>query len=115
MREIAYLGTKGHVVAVDVETGKELWRTYVRTSTITNVAVSGDVVLVYAKGHLFGLRKGSGKVMWENKLDGLGYGCGILGVEGGQNAALASAVQQQAAAAAATAAAGAAAASASSG
>ena len=116
MKEVVYLGIKGHVAAIEIETGRERWRTQVRSnSSITNVAVVDEVVLVYARGHLFGLRKETGKILWENELSGLGYGYGILGVEGGQGATLAAAAaKQQAAAAAGAAGASAAAASASS-
>ena len=102
MCEVAYMGVKGTVVAVDVATGKERWRTYVRSSTITNVAPCDKVVLVYAKGHLFGLDKENGRILWENQLEGLGYGYGIIGVEGGQSAAATSAAAQQQQAAAAS-------------
>lgn len=102
MSEIAYLGIKGHVVAFEVQTGREVWRTLVRSSSITNVVPCGDVLLVYAKGHLFGLKKTTGQKLWGNSLDGLGYGFGLIATEGTQNAAVASAIaaQQQAASAA---------------
>ena len=115
MNEVIYLGIKGQVVAIEVATGRERWRQQVRSnSSITNVAVIGEVVVVYARGHLYGLRKDTGQILWENQLSGLGYGYAILGVEGGQEATLAAAAAQQQASAAGAAAAGAAAAAGSS-
>ena len=88
MREAAYLGVKGSVAAIEVSTGMELWRCKLRTSTVTNVVVAGESILVYANGYLFGLKAATGEILWENGLEGLGYGYGILAV-GDKNPAVA--------------------------
>ncbi len=76
-----FLGIKGHVVSLDEKTGKELWRSKLRTSTITNVVYDGSSLYAYCGGHIFSLNPDSGKVLWENELSGLGYGAGIIATE----------------------------------
>ena len=53
-------------------------------------------------GHLFCLQAKSGKVLWENKLSGLGYGACIIATSN-QSAAISAAIQAQQAAGAAAA------------
>lgn len=111
-----YLGTKGHVVKIDPVRGEELWRTKLKSTTITNVVVTAQRLLAYAGGHLYALDLERGEILWENELDGLGYGfCTIAtrGMGDGSQGLQAMAAAQQAAAAAAIAASSAAAASAS--
>jgi outer membrane protein assembly factor BamB len=111
-----YLGIKGHILCIDGKTGREQWRTKLRSSTITNVVFDGDSLHAYSNGHLFALNPNTGDILWENSLDGLGYGFCIIVTEGSSSyIQSASAIQaQQAAAAAATSAAAASSTSASS-
>ena len=92
MQKIAYLGIKGHVVAFELETGKERWRTHLKGGQLTNVAETETVILAYAVGHLFGLSPENGTILLKNELEGLGYGYAILGVSG--SGAISSAAQQ---------------------
>ena len=80
------LGIKGHAVCISKKTGEKLWSTKLKsTSGVTNILVEGDAVFVYSGGHLFGLDLDSGKIKWENRLDGMGYGPCIMASEN-QNA-----------------------------
>lgn len=73
-----YLGTKGHVLAVDASTGVEIWRT---TLPFSGLAASGVVMIhpdggylyVGYAGHAFCLDSTTGKVVWVNELPQLGY------------------------------------------
>ena len=97
-----FLGIKGHVLCVDQATGREEWRTKLRSSTITNVVCVGELLHAYAKGHLFALDPKTGDVLWENSLNGLGYGFCIIASEGDSGyVQSAGAVQAQQAAASA--------------
>jgi|688.fasta_scaffold302345_2 hypothetical protein len=99
-----YLGIKGHILCIDGKTGREQWRTKLRSSTITNVVFDGESLHAYSNGYLFALNPNTGDILWENSLDGLGYGFCIIATEGASSyIQSASAIQAQQAAAAAAA------------
>ena len=77
-----YLGIKGHILCIDGKTGREQWRTKLRASTITNVVFDGESLHAYSHGHLFALNPDTGEILWENSLEGLGYGFCIIATEG---------------------------------
>jgi outer membrane protein assembly factor BamB len=103
MKDRIYLGIKGQVLCLEKDTGREIWRTPVRRGVLVNVVVDGDFVLVYSNGHLFSLDSESGRILWENKLPGLGHGYAIIATRNSQTA-IAAAQQIQAHQAAAVAA-----------
>ena len=78
MNQRIYLGISSHVICIERETGREIWRIQLRQGKITNVAVCGDMVVAYSGGFLLGLRAEDGEVLWENELPGLGYGYCII-------------------------------------
>lgn len=82
-----FLGIKGHVLCLNKETGKELWRTKMISANITNILYEGDFVFAYASGHFFCLNSSDGNIIWENGLNGMGYGSCIIASEN-QNSAL---------------------------
>lgn len=109
--EKLFLGVGNHVVCIEKNTGKEIWRTKVKSSTIINIHYENDHVFAYAGGHLFCLKSANGKEVWCNTLKGLGYGTCII-ASGQQNASIiANQVASQQAVAASVAATGAVAAS----
>ncbi len=102
MSNEVYLGVKGSVVAIDKTTGHEKWRTHLRGSGFVTTLVDTDIILAHTNGHLYGVDKHDGRQLWHNELPGLGYGLGMLAVEGGPGQeVLAQVIQAQRAAAAA--------------
>jgi len=94
-----FLGIKGHIVCLNKQTGEELWRKKLRSSTLTNIVFDGDSLHAYCRGHMFGLNPDTGDILWENELHGLGYGYCMIASEGSNNHAQAiSAAQAQQAA-----------------
>ncbi|NVJ51466.1 MAG: PQQ-binding-like beta-propeller repeat protein [Gammaproteobacteria bacterium] len=77
-----FLGINSHVVCIDKKAGTELWRTKLKSSTITNVCCDEGKLFAYAGGHLFCLNADSGAIIWENPLKGLGYRTCIIANEG---------------------------------
>lgn len=99
------LGMSGYVIAINKEDGNEVWRTKLKSSSITVVSSDHNRVYAASSGHLFCLDKATGEQVWTNPLKGLGYGTCIIDV-GSQNASFAdSAVSETAAVTATTAAA----------
>lgn len=64
----------GHVLAIDPETGAELWRRHLKTSTVMSLVRRGPRLVAASAGELWCLDAASGEVLWHNKLKGLGFG-----------------------------------------
>lgn len=108
--EKLFLGISNHVVCLNKKNGTEIWKTKLRSSTITNVYFESDRVFAYSGGHLFCLNANDGAIIWQNQLKGLGYGTCIIASEHQNSAVIANqiAAQQTGAAASTVAATGAA-------
>jgi outer membrane protein assembly factor BamB len=72
------IGINGYVAAINKDDGQELWRTKLKTSTITVVTSDERKVYASASGYLFCLDKATGQELWTNKLKGLGFGTCII-------------------------------------
>ncbi len=74
-RDLAWVGIGGSVIALDVATGGERWRTRLkRGSAMVVLAADGDRLLATAAGELFCLDASTGRILWRNRLRGLGMG-----------------------------------------
>ena len=80
-KNLVYLGMKAYVVCINVLTGEEVWRSKVKRSQIISVIVEEKIVIAHSGGHLFGLDRNSGQLLWKNTLPGLGYGYCFLATE----------------------------------
>ena len=69
-----FIAVGGHVAAIDPATGQELWRTKLKASSISTVAVVNGALYGAAGGELFRLEPATGEILWRNKLKGLGMG-----------------------------------------
>ena len=92
------IGIKGHAVRIDPSTGTELWRTKLKSSSYTTIAVDGSRAYAGSGGELFCLEVSTGRILWTNKLKGLGLGIVAIG---GASDVIAAASSAAAAAAAA--------------
>lgn len=95
------VGVGSHAVCINFDTGEELWRTKLKSSSFVTIHVDGARVLAGAGGELFCLDARSGTILWHNKLKGLGFG--VVTFAGGPAAAVAAAMHAQRAAAVAAA------------
>ena len=73
-RERLYIGVGGHVVAVDANSGEEVWRTKLKGAMFVTVIERDGRIFGGANGELFCLDADSGEIVWHNKLKGLGLG-----------------------------------------
>lgn len=97
-----FLGISNHVVCLSKKTGDQLWKTKLKSSTITNVYYEAENVFAYSGGHLFCLAASDGDIIWENPLKGLGYGTCIIASEHQNTSVIASQIATQQAVAATT-------------
>jgi len=95
-----FLGINNHVVCLSKKTGEQLWKTKLKSSTITNVYYEEGFVFAYSGGHLFCLNASDGIVIWENTLKGFGYGTCIIASEHQNSTVIASQIAAQQATAA---------------
>jgi outer membrane protein assembly factor BamB len=96
------LGINGYVVAINKNDGNEIWRTKLKSSSITVVTSDADKIYATTAGHLYCLDKLTGQQLWVNSLKGLGYGTAIIDL--GNQASAASGAAEAAKVAATTAA-----------
>jgi outer membrane protein assembly factor BamB len=73
-RDFVYVGIKGHVLALDSATGKELWRTKLKGADFVHVASDGRRLFASARGEMFCLDGSTGAILWQNRLAGMGLG-----------------------------------------
>ena len=101
--ELLIIGMKGRVLGIDKANGDRAWETHLKSSGFVNVSVESDRVYASTRGELFCLEAGSGRLVWHNRMKGLGYGMVCFGSDPANQAIQAAqlAAQQQAAAAAA--------------
>ncbi len=97
-----FLGISNHVVCLSKKKGDQLWKTKLKSSTITNVYYETGNVFAYSGGHLFCLAASDGSIQWENPLKGLGYGACIIASEHQNASVIASQIATQQALAATT-------------
>lgn len=94
-----FLGTSGHVSAVDRETGREVWRVSLPSTGyhIVSLLVDRGCVFAASKGYLFCLEAATGKILWNNTMPGLGHRHVYLAAQGAPqgDSALLGAIHQQ--------------------
>lgn len=77
--EKLFLGIKGYVVCLDKVIGKKLWEIKLKLIFgVINLLFEDNYVFVYVGGYLFCVNVENGRIKWENKLDGYGYGVCII-------------------------------------
>lgn len=78
--DLLFVGINGHVIAINKGDGSEVWRTKLKSGSITVVSSDHSRIYAAASGHLFCLDKATGEQIWTNSLKGLGYGTCIIDV-----------------------------------
>jgi outer membrane protein assembly factor BamB len=105
---IVYVGVKAHVVAIDQNDGRILWQTKLKKGVsghrFVTLLLQDRRVYAHSYGELFCLDAETGRVLWSNPLEGLGYDLASLATGGAVTSPLLAAEyhrQMQAAASAA--------------
>ncbi len=75
-----YLGVKGSVVALDSDTGGQLWATHLKSSDFVNVVLDGSNLYAATRGEIFCLDPETGNARWHNPLKG--FGLGLVSIAG---------------------------------
>jgi hypothetical protein len=77
--KIVYVGVKAQVSAIDQVHGTTLWQTKLKSGAVSGddfvtLLVDHDRVYAHTYGELYCLDAKTGALLWNNPLDGLGYG-----------------------------------------
>jgi outer membrane protein assembly factor BamB len=73
-RELLFIGVSGKVLALDADTGTEVWRTKLKTSGTVLLHRNATRLFASVSGELFCLDPENGGTRWHSKLKGLGLG-----------------------------------------
>jgi outer membrane protein assembly factor BamB len=90
-----YIGIKGHVVALDIATGTERWRSKLKGGDFVNVVSDGSRIFASTQGEIFCLDGATGASLWHNKLPGMGLGLASILPGGSPDGATPSALAEQ--------------------
>lgn len=89
MNSHLFIGSNGHVCAIDPQSGAEIWRRRLQENFLgstrsedVSVIVKDGTVYAGSQGHLFALSAASGEVLWHNSLKGLRFNDIALAFEG---------------------------------
>lgn len=71
-----FLGTGGHVIAVEKRGGKTVWKTSLPKTgyQVVVMFVEDGVLFCGTAGRVFGLDPRDGRILWSNDLPGVGQG-----------------------------------------
>jgi len=72
-RQLVFVGIRGRVVALNRETGEEVWRVNLSSEFVT-VLWDGDSLVAATSGEVWRLEPESGAQIWHNQLRGLRRG-----------------------------------------
>ena len=81
-KRLVFLGVKGTAVALDRDSGQEVWRTGLKGSDFVNLVLDGGDLFATARGEVYCLDPASGRVRWKNPLRGMGWGLVTIGTPG---------------------------------
>jgi outer membrane protein assembly factor BamB len=88
--ELLYIGSNGHVAAIDPATGRQVWRTQLGGGGLFSSTRAQDVTVLQHEayvfagcaGHLFCLDARTGTERWNNGLEGMGHNDVTLAIAG---------------------------------
>lgn len=74
--DLLFLGTHGHVIAIDKQGGSKQWEVSLpRTGyQVVTMILEDGVLLCGTGGKVFALDPENGSILWDNQLPGLGRG-----------------------------------------
>jgi len=90
-----FIGIRGGVIALDRESGRQLWKAGLKGSDFVNVMLDKDRLIAATKGEVFCLDAASGQVLWQNELPGEGRGLVTIATASGSSAAMPSLREKQ--------------------
>ena len=81
--ELVFVGIRGSVVALNRETGEQVWATRLGSTEFVNIVVEDKRVFATTYGEIFCLDQVTGELVWTNRLKG--YGTGLATIATSEN------------------------------
>jgi len=78
--QFLFVGTHGHVLALDKQSGRKIWdRSLPRTGySVVSIVYEDGMLFCASGGRAFGLDPTTGVIQWQNDLPGMGSGMVFL-------------------------------------
>ncbi len=77
-----FTGIRGRVVALDRDSGKEIWSVHLSGGDFVNVVYLEGSLYAATKGEVYCLEAATGKIRWHNALKGYGRGLMTIAASG---------------------------------
>ena len=77
-----FLGISGTAIALDETTGTRIWETRLKGGDFVNLTLTDRRLYAPTKGEIFCLDPGTGKILWQNPLRGMGRGIVCIAAPG---------------------------------
>lgn len=90
-----YVGIKGSVIALNRETGEQVWATHLKGSEFVNVVHEEDRLFATTAGEIFCLDPKTGQGLWHNRLKGFGTGLSTIAMKDGLRTSLLTVLAQK--------------------
>lgn len=75
---LIFIGIKGSVVALQRDTGQQVWVTHLKGSDFVNVVLQEGKLFASCCGEVFCLDPATGEGLWHNRLKGFGTGLATM-------------------------------------
>lgn len=79
--DLVFIGIKGSVIALERNTGQQVWATHLKGSDFVNVVLQDGAVLASCYGEIFCLDPLTGEGKWHNPLKGFGTGLATIATD----------------------------------
>jgi outer membrane protein assembly factor BamB len=100
LSDLVFTGFNKRVAALDRQTGKVVWQWKAYHNGYVTLLLDGEMLVVSVNGYMYGLDALTGREIWQNQMEGFGYGVASLVSQNGvTGASLQSVVAEQHAAA----------------
>lgn len=104
LSDLVFTGFNKRVAALDRRTGQIVWQWKAYHNGYVTLLLDGEMLIVSVNGFMFGLNALTGQEIWQNQMEGFGYGvASLVSQNGTTGATLQSVAAAQAAAASAAA------------
>lgn len=103
LSDLIFTGFNKRVAALQRGTGQIVWQWKAYHNGYVTLMLDGEMLIVSVNGYMYALDALTGREIWQNEMEGFGYGvASLVSVNGVTGASLPSAVADQQAAAAVT-------------
>ncbi|MEM6348474.1 MAG: PQQ-binding-like beta-propeller repeat protein [Bacteroidota bacterium] len=73
MRDFLYVGMAGHIIKIDPQSGKEVWRTKIGKSYPVQFIHHNKQIIATVMGEITAVDAKTGTILWKNEMKKLGY------------------------------------------